>query len=193
MQSQEKPTQSDPWWNNKGEIVKWSSEYDRKADLWDQKIELEVGSRLRRTESLSKADLRTMVRWKFHRLPGRRGIVLRRLSNVPKSNIETTFVRAMTTPDEGLRLKELDELPGIGPAMVSVILTFYDPSKYGVLDIHVWRELFGPEPSGLFQGSRCLMLFLQDLRSIAARHSMRARTVEKALFQKNYDESRRVN
>ncbi len=113
--------------------------------------------------------------------------------NVPKSNIETTFVRAMTTPDEGLRLKELDELPGIGPAMVSVILTFYDPSKYGVLDIHVWRELFGPEPSGLFQGSRCLMLFLQDLRSIAARHSMRARTVEKALFQKNYDESRRVN
>jgi hypothetical protein len=193
MTSQEKTKQSEPWWTNKGEIVKWSSQYDRKADLWDQKTELEVGSRLRRTGLLSKADLRTMARWKFHRLPGRRAIVLRRLSGVPKSNIETTFLRAITEPDEGSRLKELDELPGIGPAMVSVILTFYDPEKYGVLDIHVWRELFGPEPSSLFQGSRCLMMFLQELRTIAARHAMKARAVEKAIFQRNYDESRRVN
>jgi hypothetical protein len=193
MNPQEKTRQDNPWWTVKGEVVKWSSMYDRKADPWDQKTEFEVGSRLRRRGSLSKTDLKTMVRWKFHRLPGRRAIVLGRLSDVPNSNIETTFLRAIAAPDEGLRLKDLDDLPGIGPAMVSVILTFYEPEEYGVLDIHVWRELFGPEPSSLFQGSRCLMMFLQELRTIAARHAMKARTVEKAIFQRNYDESRRVN
>jgi len=74
--------------------------------------------------------------------------------------------------------------------MASVILTFYDPKEYAVLDIHVWRELFGKEPQNLFQGPKCLLKFLRKVRVIAEMHGLDARTVEKALFQRNYDMSR---
>jgi hypothetical protein len=69
--------------------------------------------------------------------------------------------------------------------MASVILTFYDPADYAVLDIHAWRELFGKEPQGLFQGPKYLLKFLQKVRLIARMHGLDARTVEKALFQRN--------
>jgi hypothetical protein len=69
--------------------------------------------------------------------------------------------------------------------MASVILTFYDPKEYAVLDIHAWRELFGKEPQSLFQGPKCLLEFLRKVRLIARMHALDARTVEKALFQRN--------
>jgi len=43
--------------------------------------------------------------------------------------------------------------------MVSVILSFYDPTNYGVLDIRAWRELLGKEPEDLFQESKPLSEF----------------------------------
>jgi len=131
-----------------------------------------------------------MVGWKFESLPGSKGLILRRVSSVGEQEISETFHRALDAYCEETRISELLRLPGIGPAMASVILTFYDPKKYAVLDIHVWRELFGKEPKNLFQGPKCLLKFLQKVRMIAGMHGLAARTVEKALFQQGYDMSR---
>jgi hypothetical protein len=133
-----------------------------------------------------------MVNWKFQGLPGRLKQNLARLSNFPNDRVVAIFKEAIMAIDEVSRIKKLDTLPSVGPAMISVILTFYEPNRYGVIDIHVWRELFGPEPSGLFQGSKFLLKFLHHLRSIARTHHMKARDVEKAIFQRNYDAPARV-
>jgi hypothetical protein len=148
-----------------------------------------VGSRLREKRELSKTDLERMVRWKFESLPGRKRLTLTRVSSVGEQEISEIFRRALDADCEKTRISELLRLSGIGPAMASVILAFYDPKQYAVLDIHTWRELFGKEPQSLFQGPRCLLKFLQKVRVLADMHGLDARTVEKALFQRNFDRS----
>lgn len=180
------------WWNNKNELAKWLAVYDQKQSKWDRDTEHSLGLRLRKTKSLTKADLTTMVHWKFQRLPGRLKQNLARLANLPDNQVSMTFSEAMNASDEISRIRKLDTLPSVGPAMISVILTFYNPDQYGIIDIHVWRELFGPEPSGLFQGPQFLVKFLSQIRAIAKIHNLGARAVEKALFQRNYDEPLRM-
>jgi hypothetical protein len=178
------------WWKSREEIIRWSRLYDEKQSPADLQTENDVGSRLRKTRELSKTDLVRMVSWKFESLPGRKGLVLSRVSSVGEQEISEAFCRGLDADCEKTRISELLRLPGIGPAMASVILTFYDPKEYAVLDIHVWRELFGKEPQNLFQGPKCLLKFLQKVRVIAEMHGLDTRTVEKALFQRNYDMSR---
>jgi len=177
------------WWEKREEIIRWSRLFDENQSPADLQTENDVGSRLRKTRELSKTDLIRMVSWKFESLPGRKGLILSRVSSVGEQEISETFHRALDADSEKTGISELLRLPGIGPAMASVILTFYDPKKYAVLDIHVWRELFGKEPQSLFQGSKCLLKFLQKVRLIAAMHGLDARTVEKALFQRNCDQA----
>src|SRR6266571_1656834 len=181
------------WWNDKIELKKWLAVYDKKQSKWDRDTERRLGEKLRKSKSLTRNDLATMVNWKFQGLPGRLKQNMARLSNFPDNQVVTIFKEAITASDEIERIRRLDMLPSVGPAMISVILTFYDPDEYGVLDIHVWRELFGPEPDNLFQGPKCLVTFLHHIRSIARKHRLGAREVEKAIFQRNYDESSRMN
>jgi len=175
------------WWENRKEVVRWAHMYDEKQPPYDVQTENDVGSRLGKTRELSKTDLLRIVGWKFESLPGRKGLVLRYVNSAGEQEISETFRRALDADSDKTRILELLKLPGIGPAMASVILTFYDPRKYAVLDIHAWRELFGKEPSSLFQGSKCLLTYLEKVRLIAAMHGLNARAVEKALFQRNVD------
>jgi hypothetical protein len=178
------------WWQNRDEIIRWSSLYKEKQSPSDLQMENDVGSRLRETRELSKEDLVKMVSWKFESLPGRKRLILTRVSSVGEQQISETFRRALDADCEKTRISELLRLSGIGRAMASVILAFYDPKKYAVLDIHAWRELFGKEPKTLFQGPKCLLKFLNKVQDIGGMHGMDARTVERALFQRNYDRSR---
>jgi Holliday junction resolvasome RuvABC endonuclease subunit len=74
------------------------------------------------------------------------------------------------------------------PTLASTILTFYDPKKYAVSDIHIWREMYWKEPENLFTTENYLKL-LADLRRIGNYYNPDVRTVEKALFKKNIDET----
>ncbi|MGB9024254.1 MAG: hypothetical protein WCC94_12585 [Candidatus Bathyarchaeia archaeon] len=172
------------WWEKREEVIRWSRRHDGEQSLSDQ-VENDVGSRLRKTRRLSKADLVRMVSWKFESLPGRKSLVLGYVDPVGEHEISEAFRRALDADSDKTKISELLGLPGIGPAMASVILTFYDPADYAVLDIHAWRELFGKEPQSLFQGPKYLLKFLQKVRLIARMHGLDARTVEKALFQRN--------
>ena len=75
-------------------------------------------------------------------------------------------------------------------ALSSVILTFYDPKRYGIIDIHDWRELFGKEPADLFTDYKHTLKFFTKLREIAEETGLTCRVVEKALFMKNLKDYR---
>ena len=79
-------------------------------------------------------------------------------------------------------------IKGVGPATSSVILSFYNPWKYGILDIHAWRELFGEkEPKTLFSNNKYAIKFFKKLREISKQTGLSCRDIEKAYF-KNKDE-----
>lgn len=173
---------------DKKEILHWNEKYDRDHPWWIRK-EKELGDKFRKTKTLTKDDLRQIVDWKFKGLPGRRKRILRLVDKNDDDLIQKTCsqVFRLTPSKNGTRVENLDTLAGVGPALASTILTFYDPKNYGVHDIHVWRELFGPEPPTMFIGSACYLKLLEKLRKIAKTHSLHVRTVEKAHFKKNLD------
>lgn len=171
------------------EILELEGKYDEDYPWWTS-TEKELGEKLRRTKELKKADLAQIVEWKFAALKGRKIRVLRLIAQ----NSETEIMRiskkafALSSNSDSQRVDMLKSLTGIGPALASTILTFYDPEHYGIFDIHVWRELFGKGLANLFTTKNYLEL-LMELRGIANQHSLQVRTVEKALFKKNIDEA----
>jgi hypothetical protein len=178
---------------DKEEILKWNRKYDKDHPWWVEK-EKELGDKFRKTKTLTKDDLRQVVDWKFKELVGRRKRVLGLVAKNDDKIIQRTCnqVFCLTSNEDSIRVKSLDNLHGVGPALASTILTFYDPKQYGVLDIHVWREFFGDEPANIniiFITAGYYLKLLSELRKIANKYSLDARTVEKAYFKKNLDES----
>ena len=171
---------------DRNEILNWNAKYDKEYPEWTLK-EKELGDKFRKTKTITRADLIEVVWWKFEWLKGRRERVLKLLENNTDSEISACSQVFNLTPNEdSFRIGLLDNLHGVGPALASVVLTFYDPKNYGVFDIHVWREFFGKEPKDLFATNKHYLKLLTELRTIANTHNLNARIVEKAYFTKNY-------
>ena len=172
---------------NKEEILNWNRKYDKDHPWWTQE-EKRLGDKFRKTKTVTESDLLQVVDWKFKEVPPRH----KRVTELAKRNtdeiVQQACSRVFAMSDDSDRIRSLDSLHGVGPALASTILTFYDPKNYGVHDIHVWREFFGDEPSTIFIGSGCYLKLLAELRKIANRYDLDARTVEKAYFKKNLDE-----
>ncbi len=171
----------------KEEILELDRKYDEDHPWWTRK-EKELGDKFRRTKTVTKSDLLQVVDWKFKEVPPR----YKRVTELAEKNtneiVQQTCSKVFAMSDDSDRIRSLDALHGVGPALASTILAFYDPKNYGVHDIHVWREFFGDEPSTIFIGSGCYLRLLAELRKIANRYDLDARTVEKAYFKKNLDE-----
>lgn len=173
----------------------WSQKYDREEDLYNTGLEQELGDKLRRTKELTKDELCQIVGWKFQgSLKGRRDLTLKRISAVDDAFIRKASNESFNEQDDRLRIKKLmgrsDGIAGVGLALASVILTFYEPKNFGVYDIHAWREMFGKGPKDLFSKLENLIKFLERLREEARSMEFGARVVEKAYFKKNLDESK---
>jgi hypothetical protein len=179
----------------KKQIAYWSEKYDVEEDQYNSSLEKELGEQLRRTKQLTKDELGQIIEWKFQgRLLGRRKHFMNIISDIPDEFIGKVTNESFNEEDERLRIRKLmgryGGIAGVGFAIASVILTFYDPEKYGVYDIHAWRELFGTKPADLFTNFDNLTRFLGRLRDEAKQTGCNVRTVEKAYFKKNLDEAK---
>lgn len=172
---------------DKDEILNWNAKYDAQYPKWTS-TEKELGDKFRKTKAITKADLVDIVWWKFEWLKGRRERILKFIEGNTDSEIcACSQVFNLTPNEDAFRVRLLDNLSGVGPALASVVSTFYDPKNYGVFDIHVWREFFGKEPRDLFATSSYYIKLLSELRAIGNKYDLNARTVEKAYFTKNYE------
>jgi hypothetical protein len=100
----------------------------------------------------------------------------------------TKAVLGLGLESDAYKVNSLCGLHGVGPAMASTVLTFYDPANYGIFDIHVWREFFGRESKNLFTTHNYQRL-LTEMRKLARKFCLDVRVVEKAYFKKNLDNS----
>jgi len=57
-------------------------------------------------------------------------------------DIEVRLAQALKLQDEESRIEDLCRIPGVGPALASVLLTLTFPERYAPLDSHTWNALF---------------------------------------------------
>ena len=130
------------------EILKWCRKYNDEEDQYNTTLEPRLGNKLRATKELTKEDLIEIVKWKFQgKTVGRRKIFIPMIEKENELEIKETVKKALNTNDEQLGIKQLmgryGGVNGVGLALASVILTFYDAKNYGIFDIHAYDELFG--------------------------------------------------
>ena len=174
---------------NKEEILNWAKRYDKDHPVWTQ-TEKELGDKFRKTKEVTKDDLKKVVEWKFMDLPTWKEDRLKDVDKIDDDEIRRrsreVFGKAENDSDRVNKLK----FSGVGTAIVSVILTFYNPKEYGVFDRHVWQGLFGEQPQDFFTkefyaNTENYLMVLKRLRDEAEEYNLDVRTVEKAYFKKH--------
>ncbi len=173
---------------NKEELIFWKNKYNEEEDLYNNSCEEELRKKFQENKFVTKDDLVEIVKWKFQgRLSGRQKRILKLLDNVETLLIEEISKLAFRIKDDEVRLRLLSCTNGVGNALSSVILSFYDPQNYGVLDIHAWRGLFGKESKNIFSSEKQAVKFFKKLRDISSETGLSCRDIEKAIFKKEKD------
>jgi len=179
---------------DKAELKKWLDRYDKEETQYDAELERNLGSKIRKSKSLTKEDLLKIVKWKFpsqSRLKGRQKRTLNLLKTVSAVEIQEICRNALNCDCDRARIILLMGIKGVKAALASTILAFYDPVNYCVFDIHVYDELFGTNPKtrpkNLFSVPDYYLKTLSKVRLLAKKNGLKTREVEKALFKKNLE------
>ena len=95
--------------------------------------------------------------------------------------IQAATARAFVAPDEASALSALMRLQGVALRTASAILHWMRPDLYPILDFRVVGALGMPEPTSYEDVSFYLMIAKQ-VRSLAQRHALDLRTIDRALW-----------
>lgn len=174
---------------NKKEIIFWKNRYDEEEDRYTTGLEENLRKKFQKNRFVTKRDLQEIIKWKFQgQLKGRQLLNLKRLIAFNSAVIEKISKLTFEVNSDKLCIKLLTVIDGIGPAIASVVLTFYDPDNYGVLDFHAWNGIF-KNSKKTFTEKDCLKYF-NKLREISNKLGLPCRDIEKALFKKDLEESK---
>ena len=113
----------------------WSRKYD-KSFGWQAQRERELGAKFRKAKALTLNDLVQVVEWKFKEEPEKKQRALALVTRNNKAAVNRLSSQALSIPscEDGYRMSCLTLLEGVSPMLASVILAFFDPKEYGVLD-----------------------------------------------------------
>jgi hypothetical protein len=175
---------------DKADFLLWSRKYD-KSFGWQAQRERELGSKFRKAKVLTLADLAQVVEWKFKEEPEKKTRVLELVTRNDEATVNRLSSQALSIPscEDAYRMNCLTLLEGISPVLASVILTFFDPKQYGILDATIWKALLGNPPPNLLTTQNYLKL-LFAMRKTAAKQNLDVRVIDKALYKKSLDESK---
>ena len=167
----------------------WSRKYD-KAFGWQAQREREIGSKFRKNKALTCKDLASIVEWKFKDDAEKKMRSLELVAHNDEANVNRLSSQALSIPgcEDSYRMSCLTLLEGISPVLASIILTFFDPKQYCILDQHTWKALLGNIPPNM-QTTLNYLKLLAVIRKSAAKQNLDVRVIDKALFKKGIDES----
>jgi len=175
---------------DKADFLTWSRKYD-KAFGWQAQRERELGAKFRKNKAFTVADLASVVEWKFRDDPEKKARTLALVARNDESNINRLSSQALSIPgcEDGYRMNCITLLEGVSPVLASIILTFFDPKQYAILDGYTWKALLGNPPPNM-QTTQNYLRLLEVIRKTAAKQNLDVRVIDKALFRKGFDESR---
>jgi hypothetical protein len=174
---------------DKKELLQWSKKYDKDYSGQVQK-EQELGSKLRKNKELTLNDLTRIAEWQYKDQENKKTKVLEAIAKNDEAVLKRISSQVFNRigEEDAYRINSLITFNGVSPVLASVILTFFDPKRYGIFDAHVWKALLGNAPPNLFTAQNYLRL-LAALRKTAGKHNLDARTVEKALFKRGLNKA----
>ena len=175
---------------SKRDILELAAKYDEEH-LWWTSEEKRIGDQIREDNEFGMDTLKEIIHWKFLTLPGREKRTNNLLKNHTNEEVRelTSWILPLPTREDHNKVTGLRKLKGIGVALASTILTFHNPQDYCVYDIHIMREVYGQEPNYMFTSNKHYLKLLKDLRIESKKLDLPVRTIEKALFKKNIDDS----
>ncbi len=167
----------------------WSRKYD-KAFGWQAQRERELGAKFRKNKALTCRDLAWVVEWKFKGDTERQARSLALVARNDEATVNRLTSQALSIPgsEDGYRMNCLTLLEGVSPILASIILTFFDPKAYCILDAHTWKALLGNVPPNM-QTTQNYLILLAVIRKTAAKQNLDVRVIDKALFKKGFDVS----
>jgi len=174
------------------EVSEWMEWYNSGNESFD--LEKEIEDTINQKKFLTKADLITIVKWKFHKgLERQRAI--NSLEQMDDSELEKITREALEMGEKSKKIRKLCKIKGVGISLASCILSFHDPQKYCVFNTHVYDEIFKIEtrPSNLFSIAEYYLDVLNEIRKFSEKCNLSVRDVGKALFKKNCEECKSNN
>ena len=164
----------------------WSRKYD-KAFGWQAQRERELGAKFRKNKALTCKDLASIVEWKFKDDPEKRERSWELVARNDEANVGRLTGQALSIPgcEDSYRMNCLTLLEGVSPVLASIVLTFFDPKVYCILDNHTWKALLGNVPPNM-QTTQNYLKLLAVIRKTAAKQNLDVRVIDKALFKKGY-------
>jgi hypothetical protein len=168
----------------------WCRKYDKAFGAQAQR-ERELRAKFRKNKALTVADLGSIVEWKYKDDEEKleRGLELVSRNDPEKVQKITSQVLCLPQGDDMYRMNCLTTLEGISPLLASIILTFFDPKRYCIFDLKVWKPLLGNASAGLYSPQNYIKL-LEAIRKTAAKHNLEVRVIDKALYKKAIDNAK---
>ena len=175
---------------DKADFLIWSRKYD-KAFGWQAQRERELGAKFRKNKSFSVADLAAVVEWKFKDDSEKKTRTLALVTRNEEATVSRLSSQALSIPscEDSYRMNCITLLEGVTPVIASIILTFFDPKQYCILDAYTWKALLGNPPTGM-QTTQNYLVLLSAIRKTAAKQKLDVRVIDKALFKKGFDEAK---
>jgi hypothetical protein len=175
---------------DKADFLTWSRKFD-KAFGWQAQRERELGAKFRKNKTLSCKDLASVVEWKFKDDAERQTRSLALVAHNGEASVSRLSGQALSIPicEDSYRMNCLTLLEGVSPILASVILTFFDPKQYCILEAYTWKALLGNPPPNM-QTTQNYLVLLAAIRKTAAKQKLDVRIIDKALFKKGFDESK---
>jgi hypothetical protein len=175
---------------DKADFLLWSRKYD-KAFGWQAQRERELGAKFRKNKALTCKDLASIVEWKFKGDVEKQTRSLALVARNDEATVNRLSSQALSIPgcEDSYRMNCLTLLEGVSPILASIILTFFDPKQYFILDAHTWKALLGNVPPNM-QTTQNYLVLLSAIRKTAAKQKLDVRIIDKALFKKGFDEAK---
>jgi len=135
---------------------------------------------LNKPDCLSKDQFLKIAQWKSSR-------PLQYYKLNSEKDIREITSLAFATPEDSLKIHILAALKGINYPTASAILMFYDKTKYPVLDIRVWKQLYQARLVTTNARGQNFTLsqvgeYFEVIRALSKELNITARQVEKRLF-----------
>jgi hypothetical protein len=163
------------------DLEKWIEHYeDNIMNIKDLRFEQSTGLALRHAKAMSKDQLLSILKWRYGDQKYYFSRVSRMLESVDDQEIKEVTRTALTMSSDYYKVTLLCAIPGVGPVLASIILSFYDPHEYGVFDREVWNQLFPDEKADMSVDG--YLRFIEGLRKLSKEHQVPARVLGQALL-----------
>ena len=121
----------------------WEAYREKGYDEIDELLIPEIHNRIQKNEFLTPLDLFAIVCWKIRKMKPAEEALVKNGEIRIKQVTEEAF-RELKAGNVEQAMNTLLGLHQVAPRLASAIFTFYDPQKYGTMDVHAFHSLGWP-------------------------------------------------